>query len=284
MSKSIEISFKNIGDFCVELFLKFPTKTVRIDCSNAFPPFYSFFNFVELIAENSLPTEITIDEEGYGKTLTAFESPQKNEDFFLLEIETWATKDDKVLIEIELSKEEFILQFVTKFEKFLKQNPKLDSEFGGEDENEKPLSLLKELPFAKIKNYFKKKKKNENFPIILEGLKMDNIFLKSFHIAGFSYYQGAFVFGDLKIGSEIELVLDEKNIYDDHAVELRFQDKKIGYIPKGENREIALILKAGYKIFEAVVQQISPDEHPENQVRIGVFVDKREDFSTLMEE
>jgi hypothetical protein len=28
---------------------------------------------------------------------------------------------------------------------------------------------------------------------------MDNIFLKSFHIAGFSHYQGAYVFSELTI-------------------------------------------------------------------------------------
>ena len=67
---------------------------------------------------------------------------------------------------------------------------------------------------------------------------MDNIFLKSFHIAGFSYYQGSFVFGELSIGSKVDLALDEGNIHDDHAVELRYKNHKIGYIPGNENNEV----------------------------------------------
>ena len=31
-------------------------------------------------------------------------------------------------------------------------------------------------------------------------------------------------------------------------------------------------MKAGHDIFKGVVQQISPDEHPEQQIRIGVFI------------
>ena len=101
---------------------------------------------------------------------------------------------------------------------------------------------------------------------------MDNIFFASFHIAGFSYYQGAYVFGDLKIGSKLEILLDEENKHDEFAIELRFNGYKIGYIPRDENREIALILRAGYNIFEAVVQQLSPKAHPEQQVRVGLFL------------
>ena len=106
---------------------------------------------------------------------------------------------------------------------------------------------------------------------------MDNMFFKSFHIAGFSYYQGAFLFGDMSIGSTIEVHLDKGNPADENAVELRYKEQKIGYIPQNENYEIAAMLKAGYEIFNAVVQQLSPEKHPEQQVRIGLFitVDKR---------
>ena len=100
----------------------------------------------------------------------------------------------------------------------------------------------------------------------------ESIFLKSFYVAGFSYYQGALVFSDMKIGSRIDLIGDEDNKHDDYAVELQFKGKKIGYIPKSDNQEISKIIKSGYDIFEAVIQQLSPEEHPEHQVRVAVFV------------
>ena len=101
---------------------------------------------------------------------------------------------------------------------------------------------------------------------------MSNIFMKSFHVAGFTYYQGAYIFGDMKIGSRIEVKLEQNNIHDEHAVELSFNGRKIGYIPKLENKEVVVLLKAGYEVFEAVVQQLSPEEHPEQQVRIALYV------------
>ncbi len=101
---------------------------------------------------------------------------------------------------------------------------------------------------------------------------MERVFLKSFLIAGFSYYEGAFVFDKMKIGSKLKLKTEPKNVHDEFAVALYFNDKKIGYIPREENKEIAIILNAGHEIFEAVVQQLSPEEHPERQVRVGLFV------------
>ena len=101
---------------------------------------------------------------------------------------------------------------------------------------------------------------------------MDPIFFKSFHIAGFTYYQGVYVFQKLEIGTKLNLRLDENNIHDDFAVEIYFEDKKLGYVPRNQNQEISILLKAGYDIFDCVVQQISVGEHPEEQVRVAVFV------------
>ncbi len=111
---------------------------------------------------------------------------------------------------------------------------------------------------------------------------MDHLFLKSFHIAGFSFYQGSFLFSELKIGSTIELVPDTDNIHDEHAVELRFNGHKIGYVPRDENREISTIMKAGHDVFIGVVQQISPEDHPEQQVRVGVFVKNKQSISDCL--
>ncbi len=101
---------------------------------------------------------------------------------------------------------------------------------------------------------------------------MERVFLKSFLIAGFSYYEGAYVFDKLKIGSKLELKAETGNVHDEFAIELYFEGRKVGYVPREENREIAIILRAGHDIFEAVVQQLSPDKHPEKQVRVALFV------------
>ena len=104
---------------------------------------------------------------------------------------------------------------------------------------------------------------------------MERLFFQSVHVAGFSYYEGAFLLPEMKVGSPVELVPDEQNKFDENAVEIRFKGRKIGYLPREENAAIAKILRAGYDIFEGVIQQISPDQHPEHQVRIGIFVKVR---------
>jgi len=102
--------------------------------------------------------------------------------------------------------------------------------------------------------------------------KNDIIFLKSFCVAGFQYYKGAFLFNEMTIGSKIDLVWDQENKHDDCAVMLCFAGEKIGYVPRVDNQGIAEFLKTGHSVFEGVVQQISPNEHPSQQIRVGIFI------------
>jgi hypothetical protein len=54
-------------------------------------------------------------------------------------------------------------------------------------------------------------------------------------------------------------------------------DIKLGFIPRGENHDISKYLDMGLDdIYEVRVQRISPDEHPENQVAVIVYVKKPE--------
>ena len=56
--------------------------------------------------------------------------------------------------------------------------------------------------------------------------------LAQFKIAGFSYYEGAFVFRKLKIGTKLKLQLEEENKYDCRAVTIYYKKHKIGFILK----------------------------------------------------
>jgi hypothetical protein len=94
----------------------------------------------------------------------------------------------------------------------------------------------------------------------------------SFHIAGFTYYEGVLVFDKLKIGTELRLKPEPENRYDANAVAIYFKKRKIGFVPRTCNKPIAAILDAGHKIFELRVQQVKPDAHPENQMHVVLFV------------
>lgn len=88
--------------------------------------------------------------------------------------------------------------------------------------------------------------------------------LAQFKIAGFSYYEGAFVFRKLKIGTKLKLQLEEENKYDCRAVAIYYKKHKIGFNPK-----FYKLIKVGLaKYIRIVIQQVSPHEHPENQIQI----------------
>ena len=96
-----------------------------------------------------------------------------------------------------------------------------------------------------------------------------------FNIAGFSYYEGAMVFNKLSIGTELQLVPEPENPFDKNAVALYLGESKLGFIPRGNNREISKLLNAGYSVFKAVVQMVNPKNRPEEQIMVIVYIEKR---------
>jgi hypothetical protein len=99
--------------------------------------------------------------------------------------------------------------------------------------------------------------------------------LADFDIAGFTYCDGVDVFCELKIGTELILQAEPENRFDARAVAIYYKETKIGYIPKSENKIISQFLNLGHlDLFEVKINQISPENHTENQ--IGVLVRIRE--------
>lgn len=97
-------------------------------------------------------------------------------------------------------------------------------------------------------------------------------YLMRFNIAGFSYYEGAIAFQKLKIGRKLTLKPEPTNIYDKKAVEIYYKNYKLGYLPKSENKVIAALLKNGINPFDARVQTIHKDEHPEVQIGVILYI------------
>lgn len=54
----------------------------------------------------------------------------------------------------------------------------------------------------------------------MKNNKQNKEHLANFHIAGFTYYDGAEAFSELKMGTELNIALDEENKYDARAVML----------------------------------------------------------------
>lgn len=98
--------------------------------------------------------------------------------------------------------------------------------------------------------------------------KLHKEHLANFNIAGFTYYDGAEVFSQLKMGLELNIAIDPENKFDARAVMLTYKDWKLGYIPRQENRIFYKLLKTGSTNISLRIQRISAEEHPENQVQV----------------
>ncbi len=103
-----------------------------------------------------------------------------------------------------------------------------------------------------------------------------NSFFASFNLAGFMYYDGVEVFNELKIGTPLQLVPEPENRHDEYAIALYYNKRKLGFVPRGENKTISKLLYFGHDMFTAKINRLSPDEHPNNQVGVVVRVKEKE--------
>jgi hypothetical protein len=102
---------------------------------------------------------------------------------------------------------------------------------------------------------------------------MNDRHLANFHIAGFTYYDGVDVFYELKIGTELKLKAEPENKFDSYAVAIYFNESKLGYIPRGENKGISKFLNCGYTdIFEMKICRITSEAHTEQQVCVQMKI------------
>ena len=98
-------------------------------------------------------------------------------------------------------------------------------------------------------------------------------YIDDFHLAGFAYYDGLDVIDELTLGQSVDLVREFNNPYDEKAVAIYYKGKKLGYIPSSHNSIISTLLYYGHgDIFEARIQMVNTDNHPERQFRVVVKV------------
>jgi len=109
-------------------------------------------------------------------------------------------------------------------------------------------------------------------------MKINRTF-STFHIAGFTYWEGIDVFNELEIGSHLFFAAEPDNIHDPDAVAIYFysakleKNVKLGFIPHDKNKVISQLLNCGYRnLFEVQVNRIAKEEHPEKQVSVVVRI------------
>jgi hypothetical protein len=94
----------------------------------------------------------------------------------------------------------------------------------------------------------------------------------SCHVAGFAHWDGIEVIDELKLGTALDMAIEEDNKYDPQAVALYYGKHKLGFIPADKNSALYQMLYFGYDIFDVFINRIDLEAHPERQLGITVRI------------
>ena len=114
-------------------------------------------------------------------------------------------------------------------------------------------------------------------------MKAHQMYFTNCHLAGRMYYDADLVWDDLKIGLKVRLEREPDNHYDSNAIQVIFnkdgEDYLLGYIPRSENIQMAVLMDMGWDIFECRISRLNPEVHPEDQVQLTIRVKKSNETS-----
>jgi hypothetical protein len=92
------------------------------------------------------------------------------------------------------------------------------------------------------------------------------------YVRGLSHYDFRRVQKSLKDGDELTLLREPENIYDSFAIQVNFQEHRLGYIAAYENIILANMIDAGVNI-KAYVSQKDLQRYPHESLAIEVFTE-----------
>lgn len=95
------------------------------------------------------------------------------------------------------------------------------------------------------------------------------LMLQESPLAGYQYHRAAAIWPFLRVGESLRLRREANNAHDPYAVAVWFRNEHLGYIPRGENRNLALLLDQGERL-EATIVRLLDDHDPWRKIRIRV--------------
>ena len=105
-------------------------------------------------------------------------------------------------------------------------------------------------------------------PAFAESIK---ILVQSSPLAGSQYYGANRVWGEIRIGDRLSLAREPDNRHDRNAVRVEWNDQKLGYVPRAENRAVAHALDTGEKL-DARVSGLRDDPDPWRRIEFEIFL------------
>lgn len=98
------------------------------------------------------------------------------------------------------------------------------------------------------------------------------VLVQSSPLAGSQYYALAEVRSEIRVGDALTLVREPDNRHDPNAVRIEWRGRKLGYLPRAENRTVAAAMDGGEKVWGRVAR-LGESADPWRRLEVEVYVD-----------
>ena len=99
-----------------------------------------------------------------------------------------------------------------------------------------------------------------------------HVLVQSSPLAGSQYYAVSAMWNDIQVGDALTLIREPHNRHDRNAVRVEWRGRKLGYVPRAENRVVAAALDRGEPLVARIAALVA-DPNPWRRVRFEVFVE-----------
>ena len=98
-----------------------------------------------------------------------------------------------------------------------------------------------------------------------------HIVLQDSPLAGFQYHAGKTVWPQLRVGDALTLVREPDNPHDAKAVRVEWHGRKLGYVPRRENADVARLMDRG-QLLAARITRLAEVRDPWSRVRFEIVM------------
>lgn len=90
-------------------------------------------------------------------------------------------------------------------------------------------------------------------------------------LAGFQYYEGKALWDEITTGQPLMLVREPGNPHDANAIRVEWKGRKLGYVPRRENSDLARQMDRGAAV-EARITELRKHPNGRNRISYEIFV------------
>lgn len=103
------------------------------------------------------------------------------------------------------------------------------------------------------------------------GAQAVRILVQDSPLAGSQYYALERRYGEMRVGDALTLTREPDNPHDRHAVRVDWRGDKLGYLPRAENRAVAVAMDQGLAV-EGRIAALAPHPNPWKRLRVEVWI------------